>query len=97
MYGRPAIIANALFMGRQKASALTIPWCTYTEPQIAHVGFTRHQAITDGIAVDTYTQPLEAIDRAVLDGATDGFARVHVKKGTETFLAPPSWPAMTAI
>jgi pyruvate/2-oxoglutarate dehydrogenase complex dihydrolipoamide dehydrogenase (E3) component len=80
------VIANALFMGRQKASALTIPWCTYTEPQIAHVGLTRQQATIDGIAVDTYTQPLEAIDRAVLDGATEGFARVHVKKGTDNIL-----------
>src|SRR5262249_6047143 len=34
------VLANALFPGRQKASALTIPWCTYTDPQIAHVGLT---------------------------------------------------------
>jgi pyruvate/2-oxoglutarate dehydrogenase complex dihydrolipoamide dehydrogenase (E3) component len=32
------LIANALFMGRQKSSALTVPWCTYTDPEIAHVG-----------------------------------------------------------
>ncbi|ETX04905.1 MAG: mercuric reductase, partial [Candidatus Entotheonella gemina] len=80
------VIANALFKGRQKASALTIPWCTYTEPQIAHVGLTLHQAATDGIAVDTFTQPLDEVDRAILDGATEGFARVHVKKGTDKIL-----------
>ncbi|PON19236.1 mercuric reductase [Candidatus Entotheonella serta] len=80
------VIANALFKGRQKASALTIPWCTYTEPQIAHVGITLHQAAADGIAVDTFTQQLEDVDRAVLDGATEGFARVHVKKGTDRIL-----------
>jgi pyruvate/2-oxoglutarate dehydrogenase complex dihydrolipoamide dehydrogenase (E3) component len=80
------VLANALFMGRQKASALTIPWCTYTDPQIAHVGLTEHQAAADGIAIDTFTQPLAEVDRAILDGETAGFARVHVKKGTGTIL-----------
>ncbi|HYN20420.1 MAG TPA: mercuric reductase, partial [Thermoanaerobaculia bacterium] len=32
------VIQNALFFGRSKASALTIPWCTFTTPEIAHVG-----------------------------------------------------------
>ena len=80
------VLANALFMGRQKASALTIPWCTYTDPQIAHVGLTEHQAAADGIALDTFTQPLAEVDRAILDGETAGFAKVHVKKGTGTIL-----------
>jgi pyruvate/2-oxoglutarate dehydrogenase complex dihydrolipoamide dehydrogenase (E3) component len=80
------VLANALFMGRQKASALTIPWCTYTEPQIAHVGLTEHQAAAEGIAVTTFTQPLAEVDRAILDGETQGFAKVHVKQGTDTIL-----------
>lgn len=80
------VLANALFMGRQKASALTIPWCTYTDPQIAHVGLTEHQAARDGIALETFTQPLSEVDRAVLDGETEGFARVHVKQGSDTIL-----------
>ncbi len=80
------VIANALFMGRQKASALTIPWCTYTDPQIAHVGLTAHQAAANGIALDTFTQPLAEVDRAMLDGETAGFAKVQVKKGTDTIL-----------
>jgi pyruvate/2-oxoglutarate dehydrogenase complex dihydrolipoamide dehydrogenase (E3) component len=73
-------------MGRQKASALTIPWCTYTDPQIAHVGLTEQQAAADGIAIDTFIQPLAEVDRAILDGETAGFAKVHVKKGTGTIL-----------
>lgn len=80
------VIANALFMGHQKASALTIPWCTYTQPQIAHVGLTEAQAGQDGIAITTFTQPLDNVDRAILDGDTEGFAKVHVKKGTDTIL-----------
>lgn len=80
------VLANALFKGRQKASALTMPWCTYTDPQIAHVGLTAHRAATEGVAIDTFTQTLAEVDRAILDGETEGFARVHVKKGTGTIL-----------
>jgi pyruvate/2-oxoglutarate dehydrogenase complex dihydrolipoamide dehydrogenase (E3) component len=80
------VIANALFLGRQKALALIIPWCTYTDPQVAHVGITEHQATADGVALDTFMQPLAEVDRAILDGETEGFAKVHVKRGTDTIL-----------
>ena len=80
------VLANALFMGRQKASALTIPWCTYTDPQIAHVGLTAAQAEAAGLAVTTFVQPLHEVDRAVLDGETEGFAKVHVQRGTGTIV-----------
>jgi len=80
------LIANALFMGRQKSSALTIPWCTYTDPEIAHVGMYERDALDKGIAVTTLTVPLADVDRAVLDGETNGFARVHLKKGSDRIL-----------
>lgn len=80
------LIANALFMGRQKASALTIPWCTYTDPEIAHVGMSERNAREKGIDVTTLTVPLTDIDRAVLDGEAAGFGRVHLKKGTDKIL-----------
>jgi pyruvate/2-oxoglutarate dehydrogenase complex dihydrolipoamide dehydrogenase (E3) component len=77
------VLRNALFKGRAKASALTIPWCTYTEPEIAHVGLTEKDAAEKGIAVDTFTRELREVDRAILDGHTDGLVRVHVRKGTD--------------
>jgi len=77
------VIQNALFVGRKKASALVIPWCTYTSPEIAHVGLYEHQAKDQGIEVDTYTQKLAEVDRAMVEGEDDGFARVHVKRGTD--------------
>jgi len=80
------LIANALFMGRQKTSALTIPWCTYTDPEIAHVGMYERDALEKGVEVTTLTVPLSDVDRAVLDGETEGFARVHLKKGSDTIL-----------
>lgn len=80
------LIANALFMGRQKASSLTIPWCTYTDPEIAHVGMYEGDAKEKGIELTTLTVPLSDIDRAVLDGEAEGFARVHLRKGTDKIL-----------
>ena len=80
------LIANALFLGRQRVSALTIPWCTYTDPEIAHVGMYERDAVEKGIGVTTLTVSLADMDRAVLDGETGGFARVHLRKGTDRIL-----------
>lgn len=77
------VIQNALFLGRAKASALTIPWCTYTSPEIAHVGLYEEEAKDHGIAIDTFIQKLEDVDRAILEGETDGFVKVHVKRGSD--------------
>jgi pyruvate/2-oxoglutarate dehydrogenase complex dihydrolipoamide dehydrogenase (E3) component len=77
------VLQNALFLGRKKLSALVIPWCTYTDPEIAHVGMTERDASERGIAVDTFVRPLREVDRAIVDGEEDGFVKVHVKKGTD--------------
>lgn len=80
------VIQNALFFGRAKASALTIPWCTYTDPEVAHVGLSAPQAQEQGMPVQTFVQPLAEVDRAVLDGAADGFVKIHVRQGTDHIL-----------
>jgi pyruvate/2-oxoglutarate dehydrogenase complex dihydrolipoamide dehydrogenase (E3) component len=77
------ILRNALFFGRQRASHLTLPWCTYTDPEIAHVGLYEGEAKQRGIAVASYTQELAEVDRAVLDGETGGFVKVLVKAGSD--------------
>ena len=80
------VLHNALFLGRAKASALTIPWCTYTDPEVAHVGLYAKQAEDKGIPVQTFVQPLTEVDRAVLDGDADGFVKIHVRQGTDRIL-----------
>jgi pyruvate/2-oxoglutarate dehydrogenase complex dihydrolipoamide dehydrogenase (E3) component len=80
------VIENALFFGRARASALTVPWCTFTDPEVAHVGLSEKGARAQGIAIDTWRAELATVDRAVLDGDTDGFAKVHVAKGTDRIL-----------
>ncbi len=80
------VLQNALFFGRAKTSDLTIPWCTYTSPEIAHVGMYEKDAVEQGLEVDTLTIPLDDVDRAVLDGEDAGFLRVHLKKGSDQIL-----------
>ena len=80
------VIANALFIANQKTSALVIPWCTYTDPEVAHVGMYEKEARDRGIEVVTMTVPLADVDRALLDGEAEGFARVHLKKGSDKLL-----------
>jgi pyruvate/2-oxoglutarate dehydrogenase complex dihydrolipoamide dehydrogenase (E3) component len=80
------VIQNALFLGRKKASALTMPWCTYTDPEIAHVGLYESDARERGIEVDTYVRQFKEVDRAVLDGEQDGFVKIHVRKGRDEIL-----------
>jgi pyruvate/2-oxoglutarate dehydrogenase complex dihydrolipoamide dehydrogenase (E3) component len=80
------VVQNALFLGRKKLSALTIPWCTYTDPEIAHVGIYAREAYERGIPVKTFTIPMHLVDRAILDGEEEGFVKIHVREGTDRIL-----------
>jgi len=80
------VVRNALFQGRSKASSLIIPWATYTSPEVAHVGLYAHEAEAQGIAIDTYVQPFDGVDRAILDGHSEGFVKVHTKRKTDKIL-----------
>ncbi len=80
------VVQNALFVRSRKTSSLTIPWCTYVDPEVAHVGLYEREAEKRGIPVDTYTQSLEHVDRAILDGEEQGFVKVVARKGTPQIL-----------
>ena len=74
------VIQNALFFGRKRLSSLVMPWATYTDPEIAHVGYYEKDARAAGFGVATITESLNHVDRAILDGEDEGFARVHYDK-----------------
>lgn len=73
------VLQNALFPFGRKLSALTIPWSTYTDPEIAHVGLDAARARERGLSVETVTVPFAEVDRARLEGATEGFVRIHAE------------------
>jgi pyruvate/2-oxoglutarate dehydrogenase complex dihydrolipoamide dehydrogenase (E3) component len=80
------VLQNALFLGRARASALTIPWCTYTDPEVAHVGLTEAGARARGLKVRAFVKELNQVDRAVLDGEAEGFVKVVVRAGSDRVL-----------
>jgi len=80
------VVQNALFQGRKRLSALKIPWCTYTDPEIAHVGLYVREAREMGIPVKTFTVLMHDVHRAIADGEEDGFVKISVKEGTDKIL-----------
>lgn len=82
------VIGNALFfgLGGGRASRLIMPWVTYTTPEIAHVGMYEHEAIERGNRVHTLTLPLTEVDRAMLEGQSEGILRVHLLRGSDRIL-----------
>ena len=80
------VLRNALFFGNAKASRLVMPWVTFTDPEVAHVGMYEAEAQAAGFAVATVTQSFEDVDRAILDGEAEGFARAHYDRKTGKLL-----------
>ena len=80
------VIRNALFAGRGRHSALLVPWATYTDPEVAHVGLTLADAEERGVAIRTFTETFDHVDRAILEGETEGFARIHVAADSDRIL-----------
>ena len=85
------VIQNALFphplgIGYASVESLNMPWCTFTQPEIAHVGMYERDAKEKGLEIETYTYQLDEVDRAILDGEEEGFVRVHIQKGTDKIL-----------
>lgn len=79
------VVRNALFLGSEKLSDAVIPWCTYSDPEVAHVGRYAHELAAEGVEFDEYKRDVGATDRAILDG-DGGFVKILVKKGTDHIL-----------
>jgi len=80
------VVQNALFLRTKRLSSLVMPWCTYTDPEVAHVGLSERDAKERGIAVNTYRVPMSEVNRAVTDGEEDGFVKILVKAGSDRIL-----------
>lgn len=77
------VLRNALFFGRSKVTGLVIPRVTYTDPEVASVGLGAAEAAERGVRLDTFEKPFDEVDRAIVDGLTTGFVRIHVRRGTD--------------
>ncbi len=80
------VIRNALFFGRDKFSNFLILWATYTDPEVAHVGLYEKDLQAQNIEYATFTREFADVDRSIVDDETEGFVKIHVKKGTDQIL-----------
>jgi pyruvate/2-oxoglutarate dehydrogenase complex dihydrolipoamide dehydrogenase (E3) component len=84
------VLKNTLFspfgLGRYRLSNLVMPWATYTDPEIAHVGLYEHEAQAKGLDINTIKIPMSAVDRAIADGETEGFVKILHAKGSDKIL-----------
>jgi pyruvate/2-oxoglutarate dehydrogenase complex dihydrolipoamide dehydrogenase (E3) component/uncharacterized membrane protein YdjX (TVP38/TMEM64 family) len=74
---------NALFgsFWRTKANYAVVPWCTYTEPEVARVGLSEDEARQRGVAVEVSKFHFEHNDRAIAEGQRRGFVKVLTPEG----------------
>jgi pyruvate/2-oxoglutarate dehydrogenase complex dihydrolipoamide dehydrogenase (E3) component len=79
-------VQNAFGAGIERQSQWTIPWCTYCDPEIAHIGMDMREARRQSIPVKCFTVMMQDVDRAITDGQDDGFVKLYVKEGTDKIL-----------
>jgi pyruvate/2-oxoglutarate dehydrogenase complex dihydrolipoamide dehydrogenase (E3) component len=84
------VIKNTLFspfgLGKSKLSSLVMPWVTYTDPEIAHVGLSEAAARSQGIEFETIKISMDKVDRAIADGETQGFVKIIHRRGKDEIL-----------
>jgi pyruvate/2-oxoglutarate dehydrogenase complex dihydrolipoamide dehydrogenase (E3) component len=84
------VIKNTLFspfgLGKSKLSSLVMPWVTYTDPEIAHVGLSEYDAQQQGLQFGTIKVEMSSVDRAITDGETAGFLKIIHRQGSDEIL-----------
>ena len=74
------IIPNAILKIPQKARYFSVPWTTYTKPEVAHVGYTQPWAEKEGLYQDSVKLDLNGNDRAKADNDRKGFLKLIIGK-----------------
>ena len=67
---------NAMLPVGAKVDFRTLPWVTFTDPEIAHLGMTQEEAEKAHGSVKVWKTPFKTLDRAIIEGETTGFAQV---------------------
>ncbi|MEC4749975.1 FAD-dependent oxidoreductase [Methylomicrobium sp. Wu6] len=80
--------ANALFgdIKKFRTDYSVIPWATFTEPEIAHVGLNEQEAKAQGLSYEVSIYNLADLDRAIADGEAQGFVKVLTVPGKDKIL-----------
>jgi pyruvate/2-oxoglutarate dehydrogenase complex dihydrolipoamide dehydrogenase (E3) component len=85
-YSARIAVRNALMEAKQRHSSLAIPWCTYCNPEIAHIGLHVWEAREQSIPIKSFTVMMHDVDRAITDGQDVGFVKIHLAEGSDRVL-----------
>lgn len=79
---------NSLFdiVKKFKVDYSVIPWCTFTDPEVARVGLNEQEAKAQGIAYEVTRFAIDDLDRAIVDGEDRGFIKVLTVPGKDKIL-----------
>lgn len=77
-YMAKTVLRNALLPGASRVSYGVVPWVTYTDPEVAHVGLNAREAEAAGGT--TYTYELDDLDRAIVDGEARGLVKISADR-----------------
>lgn len=79
-------VQNALMRAEQRLSNAAMPWCTYCDPEIAHIGLHVWEARQQSIPIKSFTVMMHDVDRAITDGQDIGFVKIHIAEGSDRIL-----------
>jgi pyruvate/2-oxoglutarate dehydrogenase complex dihydrolipoamide dehydrogenase (E3) component len=85
-YSGRIAVQNALMRAQQRQSSSAIPWCTYCDPEIAHIGLHVWEARQQSIPIKSFTVMMHDVDRAITDGEDTGFVKIHIAEGSDKIL-----------
>jgi pyruvate/2-oxoglutarate dehydrogenase complex dihydrolipoamide dehydrogenase (E3) component len=72
------VLQNAIFPLKKRVDYGNVPWVTYTDPEVAHIGLSQAEAEERGAS--TYTYPFDDLDRAIADGKMKGFVKISADR-----------------
>jgi pyruvate/2-oxoglutarate dehydrogenase complex dihydrolipoamide dehydrogenase (E3) component len=79
-------VRNALMDARQRYDGTLTPWCTFCDPEIAHIGLHVWEARRQSIPIKSFTVMMHDVDRAITEGEDTGFVKIHTAEGTDRIL-----------
>ncbi len=79
-YEAGVVVSNAVFRLPRKADYRLLPWCTYTEPELASIGLNETRAAAQGVAYRVWSEEFRANDRAQTEGETTGRLKLLVDR-----------------
>jgi pyruvate/2-oxoglutarate dehydrogenase complex dihydrolipoamide dehydrogenase (E3) component len=79
-------VQNALMQAQLRWSSSAIPWCTFCDPEIAHIGLHVREARQQSIPIKSFTVMMQDVDRAITDGQDTGFVKIHIAEESDKIL-----------